>query len=101
MRNLNACDEDFKVLDAIYHTDEVETLFQSVSANISVVTENQSLLFDNDVPKSAIEVEQSAENLEETISIESMYGKDANKSNKIIPENLAVTSRQFFEEMSK
>lgn len=101
--------EDLKELDEIYLEDEdsTRTSFESVSANTSVVTEDQSFMDNDDVSKCGIvEIEKSAEDLEDSISIQLMYGKDSQPCcsklcNELIPESLAVESKRFFQEMSK
>lgn len=100
-------DDDLKRLDSLYGDDDIDmTLSKSVGANTSGLTENQSFLHDVSESNIISELEESVEDIQESMNIDLMFGEKieaccSKECNKIIPENFAIQTRQFFQELSK
>lgn len=69
-------DDDLKRLDSVYGDDEIDmTLSESVGANTSGLTENQSFLHDVSESNIISELEESVEDIQESMNIDLMYGE--------------------------
>lgn len=107
-------DKELEVVDEIYNdtNDENKLEDDSITADISEVenyadfVEDLNAVATNSSRFDIVELEESIEDKEESVMVESMYGENSppccsKKCNKIISENIVIESRRFFQEMSK